>query len=351
MRRFGLVAALAGLLLAAPATAVEAAPVSALMGLGPVEVRNRLAEEARPWPLQPTFQVATPEGVLTFITVGDLMLDPALAEQLAVWRTRGDHAPRTPYLVCKAALLRGERLPVLAHDVVLTFRNGRLVSAALPDPPPARPTPPTSDRKAWEMFIRTPALSPFQPRQGALPLEDGPGFLSRWARTELGPTDALSATCAPPPPPPPPAPTKARKPLDLDASDLQGLSLLPFAVTLPGKNAQRTAASRDGPALLATLRVGEPLGAAPEAFAAAHRGMRAYTAGDYAVLSLDLGAAPGRNLSNFNDAALIGVRGGRIEWIAPPAGFGPRPDLLCIDEHGVAATPRKGCGGWGHFNP
>lgn len=338
------------MLLATPAAAAEAVPISALLGLSPAEVRDRLAEEARPWTVQPAFQVSTREGVLAFMTLGDLMLDPALAERLAVWRTRGDKVPQTPYLVCKTTLLRGERLPAVAHEVVLTFRDGQLVSAALPDPLPDRPTPPTSDRKAMEAFLRTPAASPFQARPGALPLQDGPGFLSRWARTELAPTDALSATCAPPPPPQA-LPKPAGSHSGLDASDLQGLAALPFAVTLPGKNAQRTTASRDGPALLATLRVGEPLGAAPEAFAAAHRGMRAYTAGDYAVLSLDLGAAPGRNLSNFNDAALIGVRGGRIEWIAPPAGFGPRPDLLCIDEHGVAATPRKGCGGWGHFNP
>ncbi|MGZ3377961.1 MAG: hypothetical protein ACXU8S_15310, partial [Phenylobacterium sp.] len=59
-------------------------------------------------------------------------------------------------------------------------------------------------------------------------------------------------------------------------------------------------------------------------FARQHAGVNAYAGGtDYAVIAIDLGGYPSRNLSNFRDFALVGVRNGRIEWISPPTSPGP----------------------------
>jgi hypothetical protein len=333
-----------------PTPAAPGVPISDLAGLDPATVRARLATVPADWPIPPAFQVTTSDGVMTLITVSDLMMDPVLAQRLAAFRTHGDDAPGGPYLLCRTFLTKNGGSQEPAGSVVLMFRNRRLDAVIQPIEVVAPPAPSFSDRKAELAYIRRPVSTPFIAQFGELPLEDGLGFLSRSPKTALAPDDRLSADCSPPPPPRRVSPARRE---GLSASDMQGLALLPFAISLPAKNHQRVVARRDGPALLASLHVGEALGAASEKFAADHPGVRAYSAaqGDYAVLSLDLGAYPGRNLTNLNDAALVGVRHGRIEWIAPPAGFGPHAWLLCLDQHGVPNTPRRGCSGWGHFSP
>lgn len=325
-------------------------PLSALIGQDPVAVRARLADVAADWPAPPAFQIASPQGLLTFLTLHELMMDPVLAQRLAVFRTAGDPPPAGPYLECRGFLTRDGGSPEPNESIVLIFRDGRLESAAQTTPVTIPPLPRGANFNASIALARRPVTSPYVAHFGELPLEDGLGFLSRWRRTALAPGDRLSATCSPPPPPRRIAPSPRH---GLDAGDMQGLALLPFAVTLPFKNHQRVAARHEGAALLATLHVGAPLGAAPRVFALTHRGVRAYTAaqGDYAVLSIDMGGYPGRNLSNFNDVALVGVRGGRVEWMSPPVSDGPHAPLLCLDAQGVPNAPRPGCSGWGQFSP
>ena len=332
-------------------TPARSVAVSDLMGLGPAEVRARLADVDPTWPLQPMFEVAAPDGRLGFITLDQLVIDPRMARQLAVYRTYGDPVAWEPHFECRAAADRGGGAPTPGVMVVLMFRDGRL-AAAFGSPPEAERLPPTMDPKVVQAYQRRPPISPFTDRPGALPLEDGTAFLSRWGRPPLVPTDRLSAACAPAQPPAPPRPVPRH---GLTASDWQGLSLLPFAVGLPAMNRQREEARVRGSALLQSLHVGDALPAPAERFAAQHPGVRAYRGdGGYAVLSIDLGGYPSRNLSNFKDAALVGVRNDRIEWISQPTGLdfvGPRPSLLCIDTDGDAAAPRKGCHGWGQFTP
>lgn len=325
--------------------------ISTLIGLDPESVRARLANlpDAR-WPAPVSFQVSTPDGVLTFIPLRDLLLDPVLATQMAVWRTHGDAILTAPFLVCDAFLTQQGGAPELDGSIVLIFRNGRFETAFRRAISATPPMPSPLDRKAWMAYLRRPQTSPFIAHFGELPLEDGLGFLSRWNGLNLSPNDKLSAACTPPRPPrrlPPP-----RGGHGLDASDMQGLALLPFAVTLPSKNRQEVQARQQGAVVLASLHAGTMLDASPEKFAADHRGVRFYRAktGDYAVLTIDMGGYPGRNLTNFNDSALVGVRDGRVEWISPPDAE-LRGDLLCLDEHGVPNTPRRGCSGWGHFSP
>lgn len=333
---------------AAWAQAPARVAISDLMGLGAAEVRGRLADVDPAWPIQPMFAVATPDGVLSFITAADLMLDPVLGRLNAIFRTRGEPGPWEPFVGCQTTWRREVGAPVSGDGVVLVFRNGRLDRALAPPPGDFIARGPISPDAIRERQIHPPP-SPFIDRPGDLPLQDGAAFLSRWDRAPLAKGDSLSVACAPasPPKPIPRAPKRG-----LDASDMQGLALLPFAVALPGMNHWREEARVQGHALLQSLHVGESLPAPADRFASQHAGVHAYASGaDYAVIAIDLGGYPSRNLSNFRDFALVGVRDRRIEWIAPPTLFGPQPSLLCLDDKGVAGTPRRGCHGYGMYSP
>src|SRR3979411_2317019 len=115
-----------------PVTPTPAPPgvaISDLAGLDPAAIRARLADVSADWPISPAFQVATPDGLMTFITVSDLMMDPVLPQSLALFRPAGDQVPMAPYLPCREFLPRGGGSPEPAASVVLIFRNGRLESA------------------------------------------------------------------------------------------------------------------------------------------------------------------------------------------------------------------------------
>ncbi|HLZ73943.1 hypothetical protein [Phenylobacterium sp.] len=332
-------------------TPARSVAISDLMGLGPAEVRARLADIDPAWPIQPMFEIASPDGALSFVSLDQLMIDPVAARRLAMYRTYADPVAWEPYVECRTAAQRDDRAPTPGVMVALMFRGGRLAGAFGAPPDTERP-PPAMDPAVAQARQRHPPVSPFTAHAGDLPLEDGVAFLSRWTRPQLAPGVRLSAVCAPTPPP---APIQRAPHHGLDASDWQGLSLLPFAVGLPAMNRQREEARVRGTALLQSLHVGDALPAPVERFAAQHPGVRAYRGqAGYAVLSIDLGGYPTRNLSNFKDAALVGLRNDRIEWISQPSGLdsvGPRPSLLCIDTDGDAAAPRKGCHGWGQFTP
>jgi hypothetical protein len=323
-----LIGALALLLSAATASAQVPVAISNLAGLDPAAVRARLAKVPAGWPAPSAFQVATPNGLLTFITAHDLMMDPVLAQLMAAYRTGGDPGLTPQYLECKEFLVRDGATPELSGLTVLMFRNGRFESAFNP----------VTD-------------SLFLARPDDLPLEDGLGFLSRLPKNSLSPTDRLSVACSTHPAPV--RPPRQSGHVQLHASDMGWLAVAPFALLLPSMNRQRVAARQRGTALLASLRVGKMLGANPEKFSVDHTGVRSYRAksGDYAVLTIDMGGYPSRNLHNFNDATLVGVRSGRVEWVSPPSSFGPGGALLCLDGRGVPDSPRRGCSGTGHFSP
>jgi hypothetical protein len=323
-------------------------PVSELIGLQPAQVRGQLADVDTGWPIQPMFEIATPDGVLSFITVDDLMLDPVLAHRLAVFRTQGEPGPWEPYTGCQTMWEGDSGPPTHGDNVVLVFRGGRLEKALAPPPADLTP-PPAPTAEAIRALQRQPRTSPFIAEHGDLPLRDGAAFLSRWKRAPLPPVDRLSVACALAKPPTP----IHRPPHNgLDASDMQGLALVPFAIGLPSMNHQREEARVRGHELLQSLHVGDRLSDPAERFAAQHAEVHSYVSGGgYAVLAIDLGGYPTRNLSNFRDFALVGLRDERIDWIAPPSTVGPSPTLLCLDNKGVPGTPRRGCHGYGSFSP
>lgn len=328
--------------------------LDALLGASPRAVRAAIMAPAQDWPLQRGFEVATAEGSLVFLSLGDLVLDPVISERLAVFRTHGDSEPWRDHLLCGSRLERGGAVAE-GHDVVLMFRDNRLQAAFGPQSiPPSRSAPVAvqGDRKSLRAFRPRPVISPYVASPGQLPMTDFLGFMSRWGRFPLAAEDRVSVVCHPALRPPRPSPARDAR-SRLSASDLQGLAGAPLIVSLPFINQGRKAARLRGSQLLAQLAVGAALSAPPEAFAAAHKGVRVYRDGasDYAVLSIDLGGAPTRNLSDFRDAALVGVRGGQIVWIASPSGPGPKASLLCLDAQGVPGKPRRGCTGFGVFSP
>ncbi len=130
------------------------------------------------------------------------------------------------------------------------------------------------------------------------------------------------------------------------------MALLPFAIGLPSRNHQRVVARKEGAALIATLRPGELLGATPDAFADTHPGVRVSRGPqpDYVVLRVDMGGYPGNNLDKDGDVAMVGVRAGRIEWVAPSThsfsgatALGLKSSLLCLNSKGIPTHSRPGC--------
>lgn len=348
----------------APAFAVAVEPAGApqsssvrlaeLIGTTTAELRDRLESRHTSDNAPPALSIDSPDGELTFLSVDDLLETAAVRDNLAIFRTHGDQLTSSSSLMCKAELLEtGATLPQAGYDVLLVFKNERLQYALSPERPhrsEREPAPATSSD--MEALRRRPVASPFLDAPGQLSMEDGLGFLARLERSRLDGDARLSVHCEPQPSPRS-RPQASPRP-GLDAGDLQGLALLPFAFELQGKNRQRVRARKEGAIAFASLRVGSRLGGTPQAYARAHAGMRAYSGRQpgYAVLSIDMGGYPGRNLTNFNDTALVGVRDGRVVWTSPPgARFGPFAGLLCLDAHNLPAAPRPGCSGWGQFTP
>ena len=295
----------------APASGLAAQPratVGDLIGLSAAQVRAKIAPVPSSWPIQPSFEIATPNGALTFIEVRTLMKDPVLAQDEFIWRTDGDANANLNFLKCDVRLQHGA-VTREGGPTLLMFRNHRFEAAF--DTPPSWRQPVDPHRPT------RPPLSPFVKRAGGLPLEDGLGFMRRWDRATLAHSDRLWANCAKMPLPRLRPRPRRRGP---DAGTWQGLAALPFAIVLPAKNWSRAVARKRGPSLLSTLKVGRPLDTTPERFAVSHRGVvfRRSTDPNYGVLSIDLGGARTRNLSGKRDTALVGVRNGRVEWIGPP---------------------------------
>ena len=335
-----------------PVGAEHSVAMSELIGRSTKEVRVRLFDGSADWPLQPAFQMATDEGQLSFIAIGDLMLDAESARREAMFRAHANSVPWEPHTLCQTRLVSQVGVVTEGARTVLMFRNDRLEAAFGPESETREP-PPASDPEAPEAFNLQHHHSIFLAQGGDLPLADGLGFLKRWRSSRLSPADRLAVTCTTAAPPV--APTQRRAQSSLAESAMENLVLRPFAaavflphtLTLPSKNKQRETARYDGQALLQSLHVGTRLGTTAEQFAATHKGVRVYRSktGDNVVATIDLGAFASQNGTNFDDSALVGISGDRIDWISPPSGFGPRAELLCLDEHDVPGTERPGCSG------
>jgi len=357
---FIIIGLLAGEADAEPVAAAKAQAVSDVIGMSPVEVRERLAAQPQSWPLYADLTLETSQGTLILISLGHLLLDPVSRETFNRLEAHSE-APVTGGMVCQASLLRSGAISEAAGSTLL-FRDNKLEAVLIDDdPPPEAPAPaPARSPSDWRAMMKRPRSSWFIAHPGDLPLDDGPGFLGRWPKHVLGSGDALSVSCIDRPGETGQIPPKSERRVSAPtAGDFQGLALLPFAVTLPFKNAERVRMRERAKGLLERLKLGEAL---PEGFLDPGQGVevhRAPSPSDYVVLSIDKGSYPSRNLSNTDDVALVGVRAGRVEWIAPsanyptgsPSSLGLSAGLLCLNPQGAPGPARKGCTAWGSFEP
>jgi hypothetical protein len=256
-------------------------------------------------------------------------------------------------------------------SVHLVFRDGRLTSltelrlVTLIGPPIIFDGHGLSGKELVNASLRAETDIIKHPRKdvlveepGALPLEAGVEAAVQSLGPGSPPQTRLRRTCTAPQGPYRPAARKwSAHPGAVDAAgDLQGLALAPFAILLPGINAERRRAETEGPETMASVSLGEDLEGGAGGFARRHRGVRAYQGRtpDYFILAVNLGAPASRNLSRMNKAGFIGVRRGRVEWIAPNAAsaFGYAIEIgLCLDRNGVPGSTRPGCTDFGFYSP
>ena len=261
-----------------------------LLGRSPDEVREALAAGPAPWPVRYTLEVAEPGGgERAYLPMNDLLQDAAARDIKDRARTG---ASNLPHIWSQCAVKRSNAQTSSEVDdtytSLLEFRQGHLTAI-------------------W------PGRLPRSADLARLLQADGTtGFPSAAGLTALPVDTRLTASCtrytAEPVQPRRGAPPGYNWP--------QALMLLPLAPALPVKNARRAAARGDGEALYDALAPGS---AAPPALtdpAARSRLVQVEptTAPDRALFRIDMGAAPGRNLTATDDYALVGVWRGQVTW-------------------------------------
>ena len=224
------------------------------------------------------------------------------------------------------------------------FENGRLMAVRIARPRGAPPSGASRrDFQAWA--IQQGARNGWTAEPGRLPLASGlptggvPGLAEG--------ADRVVTACRPLPS------SGGRRPFD-DAGLVQGLALLPFAVTLPALNAERDRAAREGPALMAQLEPGQAVPGGASDFVRGRRGVRLYRDPedmDYGVIVISHGWDERNNLGRYNDVGMIGVRGDRVVWKAGPAATGALGlrQAMCVDAGGRVGQARPGCSNTGQF--
>ena len=336
--RLGVLMAALGLL-AAPAAAQTPAsptshPVSALIGLSPQEVQMRLAGDTAGFETPaPSLSVWTPAGTRAVLSADDLTR-PVQRVPGARW--------------CVSTIADVQTGP---GGPRLVFRDGRLERVVFAPPITRAPSPERpagmSDRAysrlRWESSLRRPLQTVFPPSPGALPMEDGAAVLERLSAAPEN--AALLTTCRTIEP-------RAPRTGGGETNVAQGLALLPFAVALPGINAERARDRERGATTFAALELGEALPGGVEGFAKANSGIQVLRGLDpaFAIVAVNLGEAQSNNLSRRNEAGLAGVRDGRVVWLALPNRNASFPaSLLCLNTDNVRGPVRPGCTEYGDY--
>lgn len=236
---------------------------------------------------------------------------------------------------------------MVSFRAVFVFEDDRLVAVA---DPPARDfgtAPARESRQAWiERVIQSGARSIWPVSPGRLPLSDGAGVVER---LNDGSHTAMATACKPLRPPP----AAADRRFD-EVGFFQGLALLPFAVRLPGLNAERDRDVREGPNLFAQARPGQTLPGGPRAFVADRPGTRLYRDpedADYGVIVVSFGWDRRNNLGRYNEVAMIGVRGDTVVWTADPRAVDALRlrSPMCLGVDGRLDRVRPGCSNTGVF--
>ena len=272
--------------------------VADLLGRSPDAVREALVGAPTSWPLRYALETTEPGGGERAYTLMNEMLQDAAAQEIVDrGRTGGGDLP-TEWSQC--AVKRADDTDASAVDDVYTslleFRQGRLAAI-------------------WLGSLPKGAVL-----AGNLQVDDGAGFPSDAGLTALPATAHVTVACsrhsaeaAPP-----------RKAPAADYNWAQALALLPLAPALPFKNGGRSAAKRDGGALYDLLAPGSTPPADLIVSAERRRLVQKQPSGapDLALLRIDLGAYPGRNLTAPDNYGLVGLRSGRVAWrLREPGGW------------------------------
>ncbi len=334
-------------------------PIGDLIGLDPGSVRARLSGLPQTSPVRPMMIMATPEGPVTFLRLDDLFLDQAGIDRQERFGD-GDYGPPydvPPYQDCGEKLVQPGAVwdQSWAGTVLLMFQNNKLAALFVepawyvPTPEPVSGATPDASKKVerWKVAQHSPYLS----KPGALLLDDGLGFLTRWTKVALPVSANITTAChIVNPVAPKPAPRDHFQP-DAD------VVLAPLIVLVPFDNAHRATAYKNGHALLNILNIGEALPQSAQEFAGTREGVRLLSGSnrDFAVLSIDMGARQSNHIDNTDDTALIGVKADKVAWIIPSmkrsAFMGIYPKLLCLDATGVPGRVREKCDYYGNYTP
>ena len=265
--------------------------VGDLLGRTPPEVQAVLAPQANGWPIVFALEVKAPTDHWAAAQARDLLQDPATVESMARFRQNAD-IRMLSQTSCKLATASGDPAPFK----LLVFKDDHLSSVWDGNP--------------------TRAIDP-----AGLSAEE---VLGRDGRTRLSPADKRVISCERTAFEP--SPYSEGKPAADSAGLLQGLALLPLAVTLPGLNAHRVTASHSGTELYERLAPGT---AVPSDLKGVRR-FEGFPKQGSETLVVDLGAYAGRNLTDFDDHGVVGVRDGHVVWRALPwtgAALAPTPPL------------------------
>ena len=272
--------------------------VADLLGRSPDAVREALVGAPTSWPLRYALETAEPgAGERAYTLMNELLEDAAAQEIVDRARTAGRDLP-TEWSQC--AVKRADDADASAVDdaytSLLEFRQGRLAAIWLGSLP-----------KGAILALNL---------QG----DDGAAFPSDAGLTALPAAARLTVACSR-------YTAEAAPPRKAPAGGYnwpQALAVLPLAPALPFKNGGRSAAKRDGGALYDLLAPGST----PPAdliVSAERRGLvqkQPTRAPDLALLRIDLGAYPGRNLTAPDDYGLVGLRSGRVTWrLREPGGW------------------------------
>ena len=251
--------------------------VGDLLGRTPQEVQAILTPQAKGWPIIFALEAEAGSDHWAAAQARDLLQDPATVESMARFRQHAD-IRLLSQTSCKLATASGDPAPF----TLLMFVNDRLSSVW--DGNPTRAVDPAG-LSAEEVFRR----------DGRTRLSPGEQRVVSCERTTFEPS-----------------PYSGGKPPGDTAGSLQGLALLPLAVTLPGLNAHRITASHSGTELYDRLAPGT---AVPSDLNGVRR-FEGFPEQGSETLVVDLGGYTGRNLTNFDDHGIVGVRAGRVVWRA-----------------------------------
>ena len=253
--------------------------VGDLLGRTPSDVQAILAPEAKGWPIIFALEAKAATDQWAVAQARDLLQDPATVESMARFRQHAN-IRLLSQTSCKLATASGDPAPFM----LLVFENDRLSSVW--DGNPVHTVDPTG-----------------------LPADD---FLRQDGRTRLSPAEERVVSCERTTFEPSHF-SGGKTPAD-SAGLLQGLAVLPLAVTLPGLNAHRVTASRSGTELYDRLAPGT---AVPSDLKGLRR-FKDFPEQGCDTLLLDLGAYAGRNLTDFDDHGLVEIRDGHVVWRALP---------------------------------